>query len=145
MKLQILSGAALALAAVQAQATNYADVHITYMQPAAADTIWSREKQVTPLYPLELARKGVIGCGVFNVSIDENGKATEVSLVSSVPEKVIARPASKVIRDWQWVNNSGQANAPEQKLIRLDFCMGGSTMEEAQARCQVQATAACQG
>ncbi|KKO44366.1 energy transducer TonB [Arsukibacterium ikkense] len=145
MKLPIIIVVALATAVFRADAVGYADVHITYMQPAAGDAIWSREKQVTPRYPLELAQQGIIGCGVFNVTINEKGKTTDVSLVSSVPDKVIARPASKVIKSWKWVNSSELANAPEQKLIRLDFCMGGSSMEEAQARCQVQATAACQG
>lgn len=144
MKLQIIIAVALATAVFQADAAGYGDVQITYMQPAAADVIWSREKQVTPRYPLELAQQGIIGCGVFNISVDAKGNTTDVSLVSSVPEKVIARPASKVIKSWKWVNTSGSADAPEQKLIRLDFCMGGSTMEEAQARCKVQATAACQ-
>jgi periplasmic protein TonB len=144
MKLQILLAATLASAVFQSDAMNYGVVHLTHIEPATADAIWSREKQVPPLYPIELAQQGIIGCGVFNITLDENGKATNVSLVSAVPEKVIARPASKVIRDWKWVNNSGLANAPEQKLIRLDFCMGGSTQEEADARCKVQATAACE-
>lgn len=145
MKLQILLAAVLATAVFQASAMNYGVVHLTNIEPAAADAIWSRENQFPPRYPIELAQQGIIGCGVFNITLDENGKATDVSLVSSVPEKVIARPASKVIKKWKWVNNSGLANAPEQKLIRLDFCMGGSTQEEADARCKVQATAACQG
>ncbi|MBV2129304.1 energy transducer TonB [Arsukibacterium indicum] len=145
MKLHLVIATAAAVITFKVNATNYADVNVSYLHPAQSDTIWSRAKQVTPLYPLELARAGTIGCGVFKVSVDGSGKTTDVTLVSSVPGKGIARPASKVIRDWQWVNSSGLADAPEQKLIRLDFCMGGSTMEEAQARCQVQATAACQG
>lgn len=145
MKLQIIFGVALVAAAFQADAMNYGTVHLTHIQPVADAGIWSREQQVPPRYPLELAQKGIIGCGVFNVTLDENGKTTDVSLVSSFPEKVIAKPASKVIKKWRWVNNSDAANAPEQKLIRLDFCMGGSTQEEADARCRVQATAACQG
>lgn len=144
MKLLIILTLLLVTAAFQAKAMNYGVVHMTNMQPDAEDSIWSRAKPVPPRYPLELAQKGIIGCGVFNISVDKNGKTSDVTLVSSVPEKIIAKPATNVIRKWKWVNNSGKANAPEQKLIRLDFCMGGSTQEEADARCQLQATAACQ-
>ena len=144
MKLQIIFSVTLVAAAFHADAMNYGTVHLTHIKPAAGDGIWSREQQVPPLYPVELAQRGIVGCGVFNVTLDENGKATDVSLVSSFPEKVIAKPASKVIKKWRWVNNSDEANAPEQKLIRLDFCMGGSTQDEADARCKEQAKAACE-
>lgn len=144
MKLPTILAITLATAAFQANANIHADVQLSLLQPATSDAIWSREKQVTPMYPIELARQGIAGCGVFNVTINENGKTTDVSLVNSVPAKVIARPAIKVIRKWQWVNNSSVTNAPEQKLIRLDFCIGGSTAEEAEARCKVQAALPCQ-
>ncbi|PKM17792.1 MAG: energy transducer TonB [Gammaproteobacteria bacterium HGW-Gammaproteobacteria-15] len=144
MKLPTILAIALATAVFQADANIYADVQLSLLQPAAADAIWSRETQVTPRYPIELAQQGIAGCGVFNVTINENGKTTDVSLVNSVPGKVIARPAIKVIKKWQWVNNSSVANAAEQKLIRLDFCIGGSTTEEAEARCKVQAALPCQ-
>lgn len=144
MKLPTILAIVLATAVFQADANTYADVQLSLLQPATADAIWSREKQVTPMYPIELAQQGIAGCGVFNVTINEHGKTTDVSLVNSVPAKVIARPAIKVIKKWQWVNNSSVANAPEQKLIRLDFCIGGSTTEEAEARCKVQAALPCQ-
>ena len=148
MKLKMIFAVALVACVfhgnLQANYVIHGDVQISYLHPLPAEAIWSREKEVTPKYPLELARKGIVGCGVFNVSIDEKGKTTDISLVRSVPERVLSRPVAKEIRKWKWVNSSGAANAPEQKLIRLDFCMGGSTTEEAEARCKVQATAACQ-
>ena len=95
MKLPTILAIALATAVFQAGANTHADVQLSLLQPATADAIWSREKQVTPMYPIELAQQGIAGCGVFNVTINEHGKTTDVSLVNSVPGKVIARPAIK--------------------------------------------------
>lgn len=87
--------------------------------------------------------KGIAGCGVFKVNVDENGKTGAVELVSSVPKKVIYKPAKKVIESWQWKNFSGEPNAAEETLIRLDFCLGGKTEAEARARCAKQAKLEC--
>ena len=75
--------------------------------------------------------------------MDENGKTDSVELISSIPKKVINKPAKKVIKKWKWQNISGQPNATEEKLIRLDFCMGGKTEAEAKVRCAEQANLEC--
>lgn len=87
--------------------------------------------------------KGIAGCGVFKVTVDENGKTDNVELVSSIPKKVIYKPAKKVIKSWEWKNISGKPNLAEEKLIRLDFCMGGKTEAEAKSRCIEQAKLEC--
>ncbi len=122
---------------------NHADVKLTHIKPEKADAQWIRAKQFTPRYPMELAMKGIAGCGVFKVTVDENGKTGNVELVSSIPKKVIYKPAKKVIRSWEWKNISGAPNLVEEKLIRLDFCMSGKTEDEAKARCAEQSKLEC--
>ncbi|WP_088329418.1 energy transducer TonB [Lacimicrobium sp. SS2-24] len=125
-------------------ANNYASVELTHLQPTKTDSTWLREKQFMPRYPIELAMKGVAGCGVFNVEVDENGSTERITLISSVPEKVISKPAINVIKDWDWKLAEGKMPASEEKLLRLDFCMGGSSQEESLAKCKQQATMACE-
>jgi len=127
-----------------AQANNYADVKLTHLDPEKSAATWIRTKQVTPRYPMDLAMKGIAGCGVFKLTVDEDGKSQDIELVSSIPKKVIFKPAKKVIKKWRWENVSGQPNQAEEKVIRLDFCMGGSSEEEARARCAEQAKLQCE-
>jgi len=129
--------------AANVSANNFANVELTHIKPEKSDAQWIRTKQFTPMYPMELAIKGIAGCGIFKVTVDENGKTDNVELISSIPKKVINKPAKKVIKKWKWQNISAQPNATEEKIIRLDFCMGGKTEAEAKARCAEQATLEC--
>lgn len=124
-------------------ANNYASVELTHLQPTKAQSTWLREKQFMPRYPVELAMKGIAGCGIFKVKVDENGQTESVTLVSSVPEKIISQPAANVINDWSWTLAEGKMPASEEKLLRLDFCMGGSTKKASLLNCKQQATLAC--
>lgn len=118
--------------------TLYGEVFLTEIQPKAGEALWSQAKKFMPLYPVELASSGIAGCAVFNVKISENGKAQEIELVSSVPAKAVVKPAKKMIKSLKWHNTTDQADAAEQKLLRLDFCLGGKDVEEAAARCKFQ-------
>ncbi|MGX5914211.1 energy transducer TonB [Aliidiomarina sp. Khilg15.8] len=126
-----------------ANAQNFAAVELTHLEPTKDQAHWVRSKQVTPLYPRELAMQGIVGCGVFKVNVDENGKTNDIELVSSVPADVIQKPATSVIRGWEWQNVSDKISTAEEKLMRLDFCMGGASQEDAQARCKEQAKMQC--
>ena len=140
--IKLLSILPITLAA-NVSANNFADVKLTHIKPEKSEAQWIRAKQFSPMYPMELAMKGIAGCGIFKLTVDENGKTDNVELVSSIPRKVIYKPAKKVIKKWKWQNISGQPNATEEKLIRLDFCMGGETEAEAKARCAEQAKLEC--
>ena len=129
--------------AANVSANNFADVKLTHIKPGKSDAQWIRTKQFSPMYPMDLAMKGIAGCGIFKVTINENGKTDNVELISSIPKKVIYKPAKKVIKKWKWQNISGHPNATEEKLIRLDFCMGGKTEAEAKVRCAEQAKLKC--
>ena len=125
-------------------AKHYGTVELTHLKPTKSQSTWLREKQFTPRYPVALATKGVVGCGVFKVKVDESGSTQSVTLISSVPEKVISKPAGDVIRDWDWKLAEGKTPQSEEKLLRLDFCMGGSSQEESVSACKQQATMACE-
>ena len=87
---------------------------------------------------------GIIGCGVFEVSVDASGNTQNVSLVSSVPEKIIFRPSKKVIEGWRWQLNADKSAAAETKTLRLDYCMGQGTQQDVEQQCQAQAMLACE-
>ena len=123
--------------------TMYADVNITHITPIKEDAIWTRKKQVSPKYPMKLAKSGIAGCGIFKVVVDEQGETDSVELISSIPKKVIFKPSKKVIKKWKWVKPDNAIAKVEEKTIRLDYCMGGASIEEAQQRCQSQAKLSC--
>lgn len=125
-------------------AVNHASVELTHLKPTIAETTWLREKQFMPRYPIELARKGIAGCGVFKVIVEESGLTESIELISSVPKKVIAKPVTKVIQDWEWTLAKSKSPTREEKLLRLDFCMGGSTEAESISKCKKQASMACE-
>jgi hypothetical protein len=123
--------------------TVYGEVVLTEIQPKAGEALWSQTKKFTPRYPVEFASSGVAGCAVFNVDIDEKGKTRRMELVSSVPAKVVVKPAKKMIKGLKWHNTTTKANAAEQKLLRLDFCLGGKNVNEAAERCKYQSSLQC--
>ncbi|WP_372871638.1 energy transducer TonB [Shewanella sp.] len=125
-------------------ASNYASVELTHLEPTKTESTWLREKQFMPRYPVELAMKGIAGCGIFKVIVDERGSTESIDLISSVPEKVIFKPVTKVIKDWDWMLADGKSPIREEKLLRLDFCMGGSTEEESISMCKQQAATECE-
>ena len=126
-----------------AKTIKYGDVKITHLTPVKTEALWLRTKQVTPRYPVELAQNGIAGCGVFSLTVDENGKSKNIELISSVPKKGIFKSAKRVIKSWDWSAVSNNSKQAENKLIRLDFCLGGDTQNEAQALCAEQAKLKC--
>ncbi len=132
------------LPAAGVAAANYASVGLTHIEPIKTEATWLRDKQFMPRYPIEMAMEGVAGCGIFKVSVDKEGTTSSITLVSSVPEKSIAGPATGVIKEWNWTLANGKSPAGEEKLIRLDFCMGGSSQEESVSKCQQQASMLCE-
>lgn len=131
------------LTSVPVSAMNYSHVNLTELQPTSQEALWSRIKQVPPAYPVEMARKGVAGCGVFKISIDEDGQTESIDLLASVPASAEFKSAKKELKKWKWHNTTGKPNAAEQKTLRLDYCMGGSSEAEAIQRCELQAKTEC--
>ncbi len=131
------------LTSVPVRAMNYAHVTLTELQPTPQQALWSRTKQVTPAYPVEMAMKGIVGCGVFKISIDKDGKTESIDLVTSVPAAAAFKSAKKELKQWKWHNTTGKPDAAEQKILRLYYCMGGKSEAEAVARCELQAKAEC--
>ncbi|WP_337881261.1 energy transducer TonB [Rheinheimera sp.] len=106
--------------------------------------LWSRADVSPPKYPVEMAKNGWVGCGVFKVSIDAEGKTGDVNVLSAIPVNHQIRPAVKVIKGWRWTAADGQTAQPAQQLVRLDFCMANAAPEQVQAACEVQAKYPCQ-
>ncbi|MFC3034244.1 energy transducer TonB [Pseudoalteromonas fenneropenaei] len=140
----LLISIALSLPCFLASASaTYGDVKLTHIKPTKEEANWIREQQVSPKYPVSLAQKGIIGCGIFKVTVNENGRTDSVELIQSTPEKVIYKPSKEIIKKWRWMlTPNGNAQA-EEKIIRLDYCLGGQSLEEAQALCLKQSQFNC--
>lgn len=93
------------LTSLPVSAMNYAHVTLTELQPSRQDALWSRTKQVTPAYPVEMAMKGIAGCGVFKISLDQEGKTESIDLLASVP-----KAAEKMaMAQYHWQAGRGRA------------------------------------
>ena len=105
---------------------------------------WTRADASPPKYPVVMAKNGWVGCGVFKVSIDAEGKTGDVNVLSAIPGNHQIRPAVKEIKSWRWTAADGQTAQPAEQLVRLDFCMAKAAPEQVQAACEVQAQYPCQ-
>ncbi|MBU2893158.1 energy transducer TonB [Colwellia sp. D2M02] len=144
MKILILPFILLALVpAIALAKTFYADVQVTELSPSG-DSIWQRVNQNTPKYPIELARSGIRGCAILSFTISDSGKTEGIEIVKSVPKWQLGKHSRKMLKKWMWdpVSSSVEKVA-ENKTLRLDFCMGGESIEQAQKACIQQTKIAC--
>ncbi|MBT0585123.1 energy transducer TonB [Alteromonas oceanisediminis] len=118
-------------------------VKATVLVPEDASILaWERiEPEFLP-YPRKLVRNGVRGCGVFNFTINQSGRAENVETQVTAPSTGVERTSEKFIESWQWQAKSPNAE-PEQVVLRIDYCMGGATQAEADDICEYQATLPC--
>lgn len=123
--------------------TYYADVQVSHLQPAKDQAVWIRENLATPKYPLALAKAGVRGCAVYSFDIAQDGDIENIELVSAIPNKALPTETKKLLKSWRWQVANNQQAVLEHKVIRLDFCMGGDTIEQAQQQCIAQSRLAC--
>lgn len=122
--------------------TLYADIKVTDISPKSSN--WLRENKDTAKYPVSLARNGIAGCAVMKVQINANGKTDSVEVLQSVPKKLIVKPSKRIIKSWQWQQAPNGQQVPEQKIVRLDYCIGGESTEQARAICLKQSQLNCQ-
>lgn len=145
MKIQLLIGMLIVAASWTATAkTIYADVKSTELNPSTETAIWQKEADSTPIYPAALAKRKLAGCSVFKVVIDANGNTDEIEHVTSAPSKKLAKHAKRLIKTWRWSAIDAQRRGREEKLMRIDFCMGGADLADAQMRCKAQAKLNCE-
>lgn len=121
----------------------YADVQISHLKPSKEQVIWIRENPNTPKYPLTLAKAGVRGCAVYSFDITRNGDIENIELMSAIPDKTLSKEAKKLLQSWYWQVANNQQAALEHKVIRLDFCVGGDTIEQVQQHCIAQSQLTC--
>ncbi|WP_125780121.1 energy transducer TonB [Pseudoalteromonas rubra] len=143
MRYYLLAGLSI-LSAFNVQGkTLFGDVRLTEVQPTQGQADWAPNPEYKPLYPVSLARKGTAGCAIFKVTVNARGNTESVELLHSVPSKSLSRPGKKILRKWPWSAASGTAAQIEEKTVRLDFCLGGQSVDEAQALCKAQAALSC--
>ena len=123
------------------QNTSFGDVKLSYVTPKDAAFSWERTSKLSPLYPLKLAKNGITGCGIFKISVNEKGKASVDETLSYLPKAVIKREGIKLIKsfDWKQVNDKEVNTA----TVRIDFCLGGESIDMAQQLCTEQSKLKC--
>ncbi|WP_046006950.1 energy transducer TonB [Pseudoalteromonas rubra] len=124
--------------------TLFGDVRLTEVQPSLGQVVWVPNPEYKPLYPISLARKGTAGCAIFKVTVNARGNTESVELLYSAPSKSLSRPGKKILSKWPWSTAQGTAAQAEEKTVRLDFCLGGQSVDEAQALCKAQAALSCE-
>lgn len=122
----------------------YGDIRLTEVKPTNAQVYWKPDAEHKSRYPVPLARKGIAGCAIFKVNLDAQGNTESVVLLHGIPATSLSRPGKKILKKWPWSMTSDTAPQAEEKIVRLDFCLGGQSVEEAQARCKVQASLNCE-
>ncbi len=134
-----------------ANSTNiYADIQVTDIAPTK-DFIWQRKNPQTPLYPIDFASSGTQGCAVLSFDISPAGKTENVEILHSVPNRRVGIYSRKMLKKWQWVPvaPAGSLAAPavqpaeEKRTLRLDFCMGGESVAQAEQACKQRVQLAC--
>lgn len=127
-----------------ANSTNiYADIQVTDIAPAK-DFIWQRKNPQTPLYPIDFASSGTQGCAVLSFDISPAGKTENVEILHSVPNRRVGIYSRKMLKKWQWVPAAPAVQpAEEKRTLRLDFCMGGESVSQAEQACKQRVQLAC--
>ncbi len=123
--------------------TVYADVQVTDLVPTN-NFVWERKNKKTPKYPIEFASAGIRGCAVLSFEISEAGRPENIEVTHSAPNRHLGQYSRKMLKKWQWVPASPAAKSvPEKRTMRLDFCMGGESTEQAEKACKQQAQLGC--
>lgn len=74
-------------------------------------------KKVPPEFPREATQKGVASGSVkAKLSIDGEGKVTEVSIVESEPPRVFDKAVIRALQDWRF-EGTGEKQTHEVKLV----------------------------
>ena len=124
--------------------TQYADIQVTQVTPSPEQAVWLRSSNVSPKYPIKLAKNDVVDCAIYNVAISEQGKTQAITLISQVStKKDLAKEGRKIIKKFSWQPQTNQIAKASEQVIRLDFCMGGDTLEASEARCKQQTQFNC--
>lgn len=123
---------------------NYADVRVSDLTENKLDSNWKYFQKHTPLYPVSLAQNGIAGCAVYKVKINDDGKLEQPELIATNDNHRLNKEASALLKKTQWtpVSVEKQKKA-EVKTVRVDYCMGGKSLIEAQALCLKQSQLAC--
>ena len=105
---------------------------------------WVRNPDEEVLFPIELARLKGRGCTVLSFDISKEGKAKNVEVVESIPQRELGVYGKKMVRKWDWLPVSETEQTAETKrLVRLDFCMGDESAEQIEQYCKQQAKLGC--
>ena len=119
----------------------YADVKLTYIDTQEAQFSWRRKDNTTPKYPVKLAKKGIAGCSVLKITINDNGRASIDESLSYFPNKTILKESKKLVKSWKWLKKDALNRS--EATVRIDYCMGGSSVEQAQQLCIKQSQMQC--
>jgi hypothetical protein len=119
------------------------DVVETLLVPKSTESLsWERVSPKSVAMPKKIERNGAKGCAIFSFNINEQGATTDIKTEAVVPSFGLRRLAKEYLESWQW-EAKPSGGIEESVLLRLDFCIGGATNQEAQDICKHQASLPC--
>ncbi|WP_087020971.1 energy transducer TonB [Thaumasiovibrio subtropicus] len=81
--------------------------------------------RVNPNYPAKAQRQGIEGKVVLSFTIDEQGRPTDIKVVSATPKRIFEREAMRALRRWKYQPQiiDGVAVAQPGKTVTIEFRM----------------------
>lgn len=128
-----LCSALLTLTACQTtpSAMQYPELRVTDGLLATAQ--WQALSRVEPMYPIEAARDGKMGCATLEYVITPDYQITDVRIVETTA-RYFAREAEKSLQKWQWQSMpAGLISTAVKTQTRFEFCL-----ENQEGRCAAE-------
>jgi len=121
----------------------FGDVIVTFVEENK-EPVWIREDNKKPKYPSAMAIANLKGCAVISFDVNAKGRVENMKALKALPSRKIASEARIAIRKWNWVNLKSEGDATlESKIVRIDYCIGGSSTEESNKLCKQQSERQC--
>ncbi|MDN3651210.1 energy transducer TonB [Thalassotalea ponticola] len=88
---------------------------------AQTENYWAVKKRSYPQYPISAARDDISGCVEFSFTI-VSGKAKNIKIIKSVPEKIFNTAAIKSLKQFRWeATKQNSSQTPVVTTLQLDF------------------------
>jgi protein TonB len=91
-------------------------------QKSQTKNYWVVTKKSYPTYPVSAARKDISGCVEFSFVINESGKAQNIQIIKSVPDKIFNKAAIESLKKFKWsAADNNKLLQPVLTTLQLEF------------------------
>ncbi|RUO34795.1 energy transducer TonB [Aliidiomarina soli] len=114
------------------------DYEVLDVTDAEESQYWIVAKRVAPVYPMDAVRRGRAGCVEMSFVITPQGRADQIEVIRSFPDRVFNKSGPNALEQWQWAPAaSNQANQAVRTTLKFDYTLEGvRNKEAAEAACQ---------